>query len=193
MSFSFTCSSEPRWVQLNRARLTPSPKLSNATSEAVLSLLLGGCMVATNSYNNLKPISPKPNAIRDLTPVGVKSLRPIFKWHTNSPDQKVDLVIWQAVKKTDQQVKTEIKQRGNGTVPPLYTQGPTVYSKEGIVGGSHQIENDLIPDAVYYWSIKPTGTNKWSTFNNVSTISGGYSTFTDVERGLYFLIRTPRR
>jgi hypothetical protein len=120
--------------------------------------LLAGC-ITHSTYNNLKPIFPKPNLRRINAPVVVNSLRPTFEWQTETADQKVDLGIWEAV-------KTQI---ATGDVL-YYIKGELIYYKTEIVGGEQQIDKNLAPDTVYIWSVKPNGTQDWATANFYQTI-----------------------
>jgi hypothetical protein len=144
--------------------------------------ILTGC-VSYTTYNNLKPISPKPEI---YTPIIVDSLEPVFKWQTKSPDQKVDLAIWEAFKSQSVLVM-EGAQR-------LYdVKGDVVYNKKGIVGGEHRIEKNLMPDAVYFWSIKPTGTTDWASANShFYNLGIPYAPVEAHATTLFFLIRTPK-
>jgi hypothetical protein len=148
---------------------------------AILCLLLAGC-VAYSTYNNLKPISPKPHSVRIYAPVSVDSLHPMFKWSTQSADQQVDLAIWEAI------------YNGTGLRNNIstYVKGPIVYYREGVIGGEHQIETNLAPETIYFWSIKPTGTMNWSTANHVAVISAPGVDAMEVARALFFSIKTPK-
>jgi hypothetical protein len=67
------------------------------------------------------------------------------------------------------------------------------YQKDDVLGGSHVLESDLKPDTIYYWSIRPSGTTKWSAetqrFLSVGVYLPGMH---EVEQG-FFMIRTPKQ
>lgn len=158
--------------------------------------------LAATTYDGPVPLDPKPrfgkNPINGSgligtryggqTPASVKSLRPVFKWQTQSADQKVDFIIWDAV-------KTARAQRAlyGAVSAPEFIKGETVYYKEGIAGGEHQIEKDLNANTVYFWSIKVTGTTDWTRVQHST------SGFTHILLGTagsesgFFLIKTPKK
>lgn len=145
----------------------------SAVLSAAIAVAISGC-IAYSRYTNIQPISPKPNSMRIYAPKSVNSLNPEFKWKAAS-DQKVDLAIWEAHKPP-----------WGGPVTQYSIKGQMIYYREGIVGGSHQIQSNLNPDSVYFWSIKPTGTMNWTTANHVV---GGL--LTEMASGIFFLIKTP--
>jgi hypothetical protein len=139
----------------------------------VILSVLAGCAGST-TYSGIEPIYPTRGNFRRAAPVDVDSIRPNFEWKVEAPGQKVDLGIWES----------------SSNIWSGREMGRRVYFKEGIEGGKHLIEKDLEPDKVYYWSIKGTGTTKWSTAN----YDWGFSPNGLPSRsyGNYFLIKTPK-
>jgi hypothetical protein len=142
----------------------------------LIASVLAGC-VGVTTYSNLKPVYPKPNAVRMYSPVPVDSLRPTFKWASPAPGQKVDLIIWEAFKSV------------RALAAQYDSRGDVVYYKEGIAGDEHQVEKELLPDTAYFWSIRPSGTTPWSTANHHLASIGTSGTAS----GIHFIIKTPKR
>ena len=144
-----------------------------ATTAAVLALCALTSCVGVATYGNLTPTYPKPHAGRSYAPVVVDSLQPTFKWEVPASGRNVDFIIWEAFKS------------GKGLMAPYDSRGDVVYSKDNIAGGEHHLEKALLPDTVYVWSIRPTGTTPWSTSHHVSTFGNSGRR--------YFVIKTPKQ
>jgi hypothetical protein len=132
------------------------------------------------------PLYPKPHFGMlggPITPTPVDSLRPVFKWQAQSPDRRVDFIIWEAV---------PVPTKGRQALFPIlgqYVKGETIYHKEGIIGGEWQLEKDLAPDTPYYWSIRLTGTTSWATASHSFSIILASASYT----GEFFMFKTPKR
>jgi hypothetical protein len=140
--------------------------------------LLAGCITHT-SISGLEPISPKPHSISFSTPTAVDSLRPTFTWKTTEPDQKVDIGIWEL----------DIVSGGG---QKYQEKGQRIYYKKAIAGGRHQLEADLLPDKLYCWSIKPTGTTNWSRMTHVVSAPAANVAYDETKRD-FFIIKTPKQ
>jgi len=147
-----------------------------AFASACLAIMMGGC-VAYSTHDGLQPISPETHQ-SFRKPVLVDSLHPEFRWKTATPGQAVDLILWDGG--NDPNVK--------------HLKMKVAYLKENIVGGSHTLQTNLQPDTIYYWSIKPSGTVKWSTETQRFILSATPYTpgLHEVEQG-FFMLRTPKQ
>jgi len=129
---------------------------------------LSGCMAPIVTYNNIKPLEPEPHSFRFHAPVLIESLTPTFRWEMEKPDLKVDLIIWK-----------------------FFGDGAEVYYKKSLPNGAHTINKSLIPDSIYSWSIRKTGTKEWSTVNRTLIMAFplvGY----EKSQGRFFKIKTPK-
>jgi hypothetical protein len=115
------------------------------TGLLLLAALAWGC-IATTKYTGIKPLFPKPNSVRFRELVVVDSIRPEFRWEIPEGNRPVDLIVWDGG--TSFKTQTALRK--------------TVYFRSGITGGSHLLETNLLPDRVYFWSLKLTGSTNWS-------------------------------
>ena len=76
----------------------------------------------------------------------VDSLQPEFKWKGGDATKKYDLAIWDS---------TLVK----GFPKP----NKIIYEKVGLSGFTHKTEIVLEPGPFYYWSVRESGSAKWST------------------------------
>lgn len=111
---------------------------------------LTGCV----HHSGLKPIYPKPNTAACFTPVKVDSLQPTFKWEMPHPSQNVDLIVRKAFVYSKSIIRQEV-----------------VFYKTNIAGGAYHIDKPLEPDTTYSWSIRPTGTGRWSVANHYTVLA----------------------
>mgnify|MGYP001410597788 FL=1 len=72
----------------------------------------------------------------------------VFEWET-LPGQTYDFILWEAV---------ECQVEGRF----LVGRGRVVEFKTGIQGGVYQCEAALLPDSMYYWSVRRHGVEEWS-------------------------------
>jgi hypothetical protein len=166
----------------------------------VAGMLLAICAAKT-TYNGLVPILPKPSS-KPSNPSPANSLRPLFKWHIGSQGQKVEFAIWEAVVDSTVDAGTAANTSLIGMVrlsagrgPKSYVKGSLICHKDEIVGGEYQMDKDLTPNAVYYWSVRPVGASEWSTADYSSTVGApqiGLGT-KKKSTGSFFLIKTPKR
>jgi hypothetical protein len=161
--------------------------------------------LAATKYDGPIPLDPKPRFGKNplsgsgligtryggQIPASVKSLRPVFKWKTQSADQKVDFIIWDAVK-TAGRLQRSIS-IGGAAGTPEFIKGETVYYKEGIAGGEHQIEKDLNANTVYFWSIKVTGTTDWTGVQHSTSGLTHVVLGTAGSESSFFLMKTPKK
>src|ERR1035441_7236280 len=131
-------------------------KIIVTAASLLMSCALTGCVAYTTYQGDLKPVSPKPNWARFFIPSRVDSLHPTFIWEGGDSNHKTDLAIWAA------QYKGTGPRYNSGS----YTLGVVVYHKDNIAGNQHQIEKDLAPDTIYFWSVKFSGTKQWSVANH---------------------------
>jgi hypothetical protein len=150
-----------------------------AVVAAIFGLSLLGCMTR-RKYHIATPILPKPRYSPN-DPVLVDSFRPTFRWSALSPGQTFDFAIWEASTRS-------------ATYGTEFVRGQLFYSKSGIIGTEYRIDRDLPPHRPFYWSVKPTGTTEWatydSTFVSFAPIPGAAGIDPTI-KGVYFLIATP--
>ena len=169
-----------------------------------MGLALAVIVIGATKYDGPIPLDPKPrfgkNPINgsgligtrygEQSPAPVKSIRPTFRWKTPSADQKVDLIIWDAAE-TAGRLQRSVTIAPGAT--PQFVKGEMVFYKEGIEGGELQIDKDLDPNTVYFWSIRVTGTENWTGFehstSHLAILVGRVGTAS--ESG-YFLFKTPK-
>ena len=137
--------------------------------------LASGCASWTNynSYSGLKPSYPPARQLQYYDPVVVDSLRPEFRWEESPDGQPQDFVIWDA-----------------GDNPRVeHVVMKTVYMKTGLLGPRHLIETNLLPDHVYFWSVRPVGAASWSAPSH-KTITGSAELVPSWMH--YYSFRTPK-
>lgn len=156
----------------------------------MLPLALGGCIATTTYQGDLSPVSPKPHGVRFYDAVDVDSLQPTFKWKARDLTRPVDIAIWQAVfLGNDSPAKVFGRPVAGHTAN--YERGALVYLKEGIQGEEHRITTSLAPNTMYFWSLKHSGGETWSTATHRVDSAGAGMRQTEVARGEYFAIQTP--
>jgi hypothetical protein len=157
-------------------------------------LLITASLLALTScatrFNGIEPVAPKAYKPDNLIDVGlvyqydrrvplVDSLHPTLVWKSAGDNQTTyDLVIYTGILTgtideaavgqgktfTLTQGLTKAEKQRSG----IFERGKQVYYHEGIEGTSHRVEEPLLPDSVYVWSVRTrTGTNvsEWSTYN----------------------------
>jgi hypothetical protein len=87
-----------------------------------------------------------------------------LSWESTDDNITYDLSVWEYI------MEASIKNEVEGIEE--HARGRVVYSREGVKGNSHKIEKTLNPYTRYFWSVKKSGTNKWSTFNYYFFASG---------------------
>jgi hypothetical protein len=102
---------------------------------AGLLILLSGCAIVPN-YPSSSPF-----------PETVDSLQPEFKWWGGSVSKKYDLAIWTAFRVDSGRWQHRKK----------------IYEKTGLSERSHKVAIVLEPDSTYFWSVRQTGSTKWTT------------------------------
>lgn len=124
--------------------------LSAALCSSIL-IVLTGC-VAYTTVDGVKPVYPKAGTKEQLWSVArVNSLHPELKWSGKVAGQTYDLVLWDTVPGKDINGITVRKPR------------KIIYHKTGLIGTTHTVEILLEPSTSYYWSVRETGSEKWST------------------------------
>ena len=118
--------------------------LSAALCSSIL-VVLTGC-VAYTSVDGVKPVYPKAGTKEQFWSVAkVNSLHPELKWSGKVAGQTYDLALWNTVFVGDSKPRK------------------IIYQKTGLVGTTHTVEILLEPSTSYYWSVRETGSEKWST------------------------------
>ena len=116
---------------------------------ASMLFFLSGCVAWTN-VSGIKPIYPKAGALVSE----VDSLQPELKWKGVDGSKKYDLAIWNSIQ-----------------VEGFPQRRKIIYEKTALSGTSHKIETILDPGQFYFWSVRETGSEKWSTVK-MSVVSG---------------------
>jgi len=133
----------------------------------------GGCAM-TKDYHLIKPISPKDAGWIDG---GERVSRtPTFVWEGES-DKLYDLSIWKVIDCI------------NETMRITRARGPQVLYVEKIQGTTYKIKDPLEDDVFYWWSVKPHGTDKWSTCTRTGTIFIPYARMTLYNHYFEFTIK----
>jgi hypothetical protein len=131
---------------------------------AGIMIFFTSCVAVTN-VNGIKPVYP-PTGLLDPT---VDSLQPEMKWEGDR-SQKYDLAIWDSV-----------------TVDIAPQKHKIIYKKTGISGNSHKLEIVLEPSKMYFWSVRETGSEEWSTTKLSAVTAVGYGHVYEV-----FVFKTPK-
>ena len=118
--------------------------------------LLSGYAVADQSQIGAVSSGPAPGpqSTEPLTTVG--TLKPAFAWNgPKTPGLSFDLIICVAVVNKD----------------GFWIPGKTAYYREGIPTTTHALDQPLLPNTVYVWSVRSRSgktTSKWSAYNDSS-------------------------
>ena len=112
----------------------------------IVSLAGCGTPVLDLHYDGVKPIYPEATLLPILSIPRVDSLRPTFQWEESASNATYDFAIWDAV--------------GAGEI---YDIGKLVYLREGLRGTSHVPGMTLLPMKKYFWSVRLSGDDEWST------------------------------
>ena len=105
---------------------------------SIIFILFSGC--ATPCISGIKPIYPRSGW--EGYPAPVNSLQPELKWEDSAVSKKYDLAIWDSLCGQRRKI---------------------IYEKTALSGTSHKVEIVLKPDRLYYWSVRETGLETWST------------------------------
>jgi hypothetical protein len=81
----------------------------------------------------------------------VNSLQPALKWEGGTVSNKHDLAIWNSF----------LIDSGSGK--PIPQRRKIIYEKTGLSGTSHKVEIVLEPNSTYFWSVRETGSETWTT------------------------------
>lgn len=111
----------------------------NNLSWQVVGLSLCAGLVVLLSGCAIVPVYPRSSA--------VDSLQPEFKWSGGSVSKKYDLAIWNAFRIDSGRWQHRKK----------------IYEKTGLSERSHKAEIVLEPNSTYFWSVRQTGSTKWTT------------------------------
>jgi hypothetical protein len=95
------------------------------------------------SFATYQPVTFKPSIVAPQKPIEIHTLTPTFKWRQPNPSEKADFAIWIAEK--------------NGT------PGQLIDHAETISGCQYTVQVRLWPNTIYIWSVRPTGSYRWST------------------------------
>lgn len=111
---------------------------------------------AVTIYSNIKPIQPMPaGLVSDLKLGGVDNLNPILKWKPKENVKSYEVSVWKSA------------YMANSGVSGAKNLGERVFYANGVKTNSIQITPALMPNEVYYWSVRGTGEAQWSTFSQV--------------------------
>jgi hypothetical protein len=120
---------------------TISQRVIESGLGAAVLLLFSGC-VAWTTVSGIKPVYPKEGILVSK----VDSLQPEFKWKGGGEAKEFDLAIWDSIK-----------------IQGLPKPSKIIYEKTGLKEFTHKPEFVLEPGTFYYWSVRETGSAKWST------------------------------
>ncbi len=130
-----------------------SRKLPCGVALLVVSLL-NGCATADRSRKDAVPPGPGPwlRFTEPLTTAG--TLKPAFAWTPpTTPGVSYDLIICAGIVNKD----------------GVWVPGKTVYYREGIATTTHGLEQPLLPNTVYVWSVRSRSgkrTSQWAAYND---------------------------
>lgn len=116
--------------------------------------LFSGC-VAWTYVSGIDPIYPKSGLMAELAftienPT-VDSLQPELKWEKVSGVEKYDMAIWDSLRGIN----------ADGVLAPQRRK--IIYEKKGLTTTAHKVEIVLASKTAYFWSVRETGSEKWST------------------------------
>lgn len=134
-----------------------------------LLLLMTGCSVRNNV---MEPLEPPFSYVYHMRPRRTDSLSPVLAWKSSTPAEAFDLVVYAGF-----------------PVGESYTRGKEVYYREGLTNTQHRIEEALLRDQVYLWSVRARSGSShgpWATYD--------YSAPAISARGqrLWWRFKTPR-
>lgn len=144
----------------------------------LVTLTLTSCSVR---QRGLEPVNQKFMFTNSRSVWRLESLQPTLEWKPFvQREATYDLIIYTAI-----------------VVADFYTKGKEVYYRENISGTRHTVEQSLMPDVVYVWSVRTRlGTNisAWSTYSYKT----GYRTVLPLEdayegKNLWWRFRTPKK
>jgi hypothetical protein len=154
----------------------------------IIFIVTGALIFAScaTKFNGIKPASPKAYKPAKIINAGmlyqynrkvpkVESLQPTLVWKSAGDNQTTyDLVIYTGVllSRGDSFLGGEYLPPSDAKLEKeragIFDRGMRVYYREGIQGTSNHVDEPLLPDKVYVWSVRiRTGTNvtAWSTYN----------------------------
>jgi len=143
----------------------------------LLSVSSLGCVTYNLHQENVRFVYPK---LTRYVPQ-VDSLRPTFRWEgiNINEGETWDFAIWDAI---------HMQHLGRPTVRD-YTPGERIYYREGLKETSHMPDIRLLPLKKYFWSVKLSSAEQWTTFDwkYMNAYTGGWAR---VSNSL-FLFETP--
>jgi hypothetical protein len=129
---------------------------------------LNGC----STHQGIKPLQPE---VGHYSPVVVDSLRPTFRWQAaGDANARYDFVIF--------------ADTGSGNA------GKSVYYREGLKQTEHKIDEDLKPNANYYWSVRTRADNdlgEWATYEHKVLVPVPFGFYYKGQDNLHFPFKTP--
>ena len=137
---------------------------------SILFIFFSGCAWAT--VHGVKPVYPASGFVQAWTqpfPATVESLQPELRWKGDAL-KKYDLAIWNTI-----------------LVDNIYQRRKIIYEKTGLNGTVHKVGVVLNPDSLYYWSVRETGSEAWSTVTFYQSVGWVSSRETDM-----FKFSTPK-
>ncbi len=154
----------------------------------VLAMGMAGCTdgLLRVTYSGIKPSYPLPLGNKD--PVGihgnvdpsvrVESTTPILKWDAKEGIRNYDVAVWEC--------------------PTRYLTGmfaaelgQQVFFSSGVQGLSVKVTPPLKSKKRYYWSVRPSGTELWSTYDIYDPMAYATLQHTRSSKGQYFKFSTP--
>ena len=153
-------------------------------------LTLTGCASCSiNSlptYPDIKPEYPPPfvasetytNLNVDAT-VTVNSLTPTLRWAAKTGVQKYDVAVWTC---PDRYLTGQFAQE----------LGDQVFFTKGIQELEVRVTPALKPGIRYYWSVRPSGTEQWSTYNLHNILAHAALDTSSSSYNLHFKFYTPK-
>ena len=159
-----------------------------ALSFVVIGLGVAGCTdgLLTVTYSGVKPVYPLPLA--DSMPLGVngnvdpsvtvESTTPTLKWNAEEGVRSYDVAVWECPRRY---------------LTGMFAQelGEQVFFASRVPGDSVKITPPLKSMQRYFWSVRPTGTESWSTYNIYEPLKYAALQPTGSSKGLYYKFVVP--
>lgn len=174
---------------------------------AVLAGCAGASLNEIIKYQGIKPIYPMPFASMAGSDfeVTVDSLTPTLKWQASGGSQGYDVAVWEQAVNTnntnfwkgfssaltvDKKYGSSLKGYDAAKRERKEVRGERIFFAKQVTNNEVMIMPELKSNHLYFWSVKVSGTEQWSTFSAddwVYRLDGGR----DLSVGRFYKFRTP--
>jgi len=182
--------------------------LLTAINCALLALATGCAGVAIGekvTYHGIKPVYPMPFYMSSDLEVTIDSLTPTLKWEGKEGVQTYDVAVWDTPfkqyfeKKSFKQIMVDNfgENQKENSLDSKYARRPEelgerVFYAKLIAGTSVTVTPELKPNHLYLWSVRSSGTEEWSTYDQYDWL-GAAAGQPQSSTGHSYKFRTPNQ